>query len=155
MRGRAGRGRRRGRSSSSCGGSGGGRRSLGTRGLGSGLRLGFLLNRVDVVIDLLRILVVAEDLALDGLGGIVGFILGGQGALRHYTEGLGRADLDDALGGLLGEEDILRLNPPDGRGELVGKKLDQEGMGEFLFDFGTHFGGGGDGFQKCGVGGRR
>ena len=131
-----------------CSGGNGGGSSSGGRGSTRGARLrgsslGLLLDGVDIVVDLLGVLVVAEDLTLNRLGGIVGLVLGSQSALGHHAERLCGADFDDALGHLLSEEDILRLNPPHGRGELVCEELDEERVGELLLDLGAHVCGGG------------
>lgn len=126
------------------GGSSGGSSSRGgTRGARLGGGLGLLLDGVDIIVDLLGVLVVAEDLALNRLGGVVGLVLGSQSALGHHAERLCGADLDDALGHLLSEEDILGLDPPHGRGELVCEELDEERVGELLLDLGAHACGGG------------
>ncbi|TFA99245.1 hypothetical protein CCMA1212_009011 [Trichoderma ghanense] len=96
-----------------------------------------------------------EDLSLDRFCGIVGLVLGGQCALGHDSKGVCGADFDDALGVSLCQEDILGLNPPHGRGELVCQKLDEERVGELLLDFGTHDGGGGGGGGASWEGGKR
>ncbi len=130
-------GRRRG--GGGGGGSGGSRRST-SRSCGSrGSGLWLVLYRINIVIDLLCVFVVAKNLSLYRFGGIIGFVLGGEGTLSHDTQSVGRADLDHALSRPLGEEDILCFNPSDRRCKLVGEKLDEQGVGEFLFDFGTHF----------------
>ena len=76
-------------------------------------------------------------------------VLGGECALRHDAEGVGRANLDDALRRLLAEHDILRLDPPHGRGELVCEQLDEQRVRELLLDLGTH--GGGQAASAAGV----
>lgn len=68
----------------------------------------------------------------------MGFVFGGQRALGHDTECVCGANLDDALCGVLAENDILRLNPPHGRGELICKQLNEQRVRELLLDLGTH-----------------
>lgn len=69
------------------------------------------------------------------------FVLGGQRPLRHDPQRVCGADFDDALRRLLAEDDILRLDPPHGRGELVCQQLNEQRVRELLLDFGTHGGG--------------
>jgi hypothetical protein len=77
---------------------------------------------------------------LDGPRGVVCFVLCGQSALGHHAEGVCGTDLDDALSGLLAEDDILCLDPSHGRGELVCQQLNEQRVCELLLDFGTHVG---------------
>ena len=84
-----------------------------------GWGFGLVFDRVYIVVDVFGILVVAQNLALDRQSGVVCLVLGGQCALGHDAQGVGGADFHDTLRRLLAEDDILRLNPPDGRGELV------------------------------------
>jgi hypothetical protein len=102
--------------------------------------LGLLFDGVDVVVDVFGVLVVAQNLPLHRQGGVVCFVLGGQRPLRHDAERVCGANLDDALRRLLAEHDILRLNPPHGRGKLVCKQLNEQRVRELLLDFGTHGG---------------
>src|SRR3569833_928153 len=83
-------------------------------------RLGLVFDGVDVVVFLFRVLIVAEDLALHRLRSIVCLILGGQRLPVYDAESVSRTDLDDALGRLVGEEDVLCFDPSYGGGELVG-----------------------------------
>lgn len=78
---------------------------------------------------------------MNGQSGIVRFVFGGQGPLGHHTESVGRTNLDNPLGLVLAQDDILGFNPSHRRGELICQELDEEGMGELLLDFGTHDGG--------------
>lgn len=82
------------------------------------------------------------------------FVFGGQRALCHYAERVCGANFDDALCGVFAENDILRLNPPHGRGELVCKQLNEQRVRELLLDLGTH-GGGGLGSKRAKEGGLR
>jgi len=104
----------------------------------SGLWL--VLNWVFVVVDFLCVFVVAENLPLDRLGGVVCFVFGGKRSLRHDAQRVGRANLDNSFCGLLREEDILGFDPSHRGGKLVSKKLDKERMCELLLNFGAHDG---------------
>jgi hypothetical protein len=68
----------------------------------------------------------------------VSFVFAGECALRHDTERVCGADFNDALRRLLAEDDILRLNPPHGRGELVCEQLNEQRVRKLLLDLGTH-----------------
>jgi hypothetical protein len=135
---RTGRGGSRGSGWSSSGGRRSRGRSLAGR---SSSRLRLLFHGINVVVDLLGVLVVAEDISLNGLGGIVSLILRLQGSLGHDTKGVGRTNFHNSLSGPLTEEHILGLNPSNGRSKLVCEQLNEQRVSELLLDFGTHFGG--------------
>jgi hypothetical protein len=69
---------------------------------------------------------------------IVSLVFAGECALRHDAERVGGTNLDDAFRRLLAKDDILRLNPPHGRGELVCKQLNEQRVRKLLLDLGTH-----------------
>lgn len=77
-------------------------------------------------------------MTLYGGGGVVCLVLGGECAAGHTTEGICGTNLNNALGALLGEDDILSLNPSNGRGELVGEQLHQQGVSQLLLNLRTH-----------------
>lgn len=66
------------------------------------------------------------------------FVFAGEGALGHDAQCVCGANFDDALRRLLAEDDILRLNPPHGGGELVCEQLDEQRVRQLLLDLGTH-----------------
>jgi hypothetical protein len=76
---------------------------------------------------------------------VVCFVFGSECAFSHDTKGIGGTNFDDALRRLLAEDDILRLNPPDGRGELICEQLNEQRVRELLLDLGTHGDSSGDG----------
>ena len=68
------------------------------------------------------------------------FVFGGKCPLGHDTKGICGADFDNAFCGVLAEDDILCLDPPHGRGELVCEELDEERVGELLLHLWPHGG---------------
>ncbi len=99
-----GRGRGRGRSRSGVSSSRGrSRRSRnGSRGRG----------RVDgPVVDSVGVLLVAEVFAPEARGGVASAVARPSRLLCHVEQRLGRADLDDALGCEVAQDDLLRLDP--------------------------------------------
>ncbi|KAI3487340.1 hypothetical protein L1887_48761 [Cichorium endivia] len=108
------------------------RSSSGSRSLGGSSSLGRALVVGKRVVERLLVLARAEHDTLAALGKVDGRVLERLRTLGHAHEGRAGAKLDESLKVVVGEHDVLRLDPADGRGELVGEQLDHERGGEPL-----------------------
>lgn len=74
----------------------------------------------------------AEDRAYARSGVVTGLVLRFESARSHSSQGRAGSNFNKALEVVLDEEEILSLDPPDRGGELVGKKLNKDGIREGL-----------------------
>ncbi len=72
----------------------------------------------------------AEDSACARSRVVASLVLRLQSARGHPSQGRARSNFNKAFEVVLDEEEILGLDPPDRRGELVGEQLNKDGVRE-------------------------
>jgi hypothetical protein len=107
-------------------GSGGG----GSSGFGSTTLGGNLV--LELVVNLLRVLCVTEDRTSAADRVVSSLVFGLERPSGHAGESGGGSNFDETLEVVDSEEEVLSLNPPDRRGELVGKEFYEDDIGELL-----------------------
>ncbi len=88
-------------------------------------RLGFCTSFIlELVVDLLCVLGMAKNLSLPSNRVVLDRVFGFERASCHASQSGARTDFDEALENIMSKKYVLRLNPSDGRCELVPKKLE-------------------------------
>lgn len=94
---------------------------------------GIILKLIENFLGVLR---VVEDRASETDGVIGSLILGLERTIRHSSESVAGARLNEPFELILSEEEVLGLDPAHRRGELVGEELNEDGVSELLALFG-------------------
>ena len=128
-----GRSGRHGSSRSSNGGDRSGRSGTSGGGVSGFICSSFCLRLVlKLIVDLLRVLGMAVDDPTVGNGVILGLELGLEGARGHARQRGRGADLDEPFKAVVVEKEVLGLDPPNRRSELVCEELNEDDVRELL-----------------------
>jgi hypothetical protein len=87
---------------------------------------------LELVVNLLRVFCVTEDHTSAADRVVASLVFGLERPSGHAGESGGGSNFDETLEVVDSEKKVLGLNPPDGRGELVGKEFYEDDIGKLL-----------------------